>query len=111
MSRGRWARAAWWAIATVLACAGLIGSFTVTGDGDSDRLLPPVTLLLYLGVLLALAALSYAVHRTLLHEAPGDAGRGAAFDATLTGVFAAPTLYLAAVFVALIHDCTTGPGC
>jgi hypothetical protein len=109
VTRGRRLRTAWLVVASVLACAGLGES--LEAKDVSERDLNPTSLSLYLGVVLLLAAVSYAVHLALIREPPDTARRRALGDALLVGVLTGPTLLLVVALAAVIKDCSFGTGC
>jgi hypothetical protein len=109
VTRGRRLHTAWLLVASVMACVGL-GISLETKDVN-ERYLNPTSLVLYLGVVLLLAAISYAVHRALIHEPSQKARCGAVTDAALAGALTGPTLLLIVILAATIRDCSFGTGC
>jgi hypothetical protein len=102
-------RAGWLAAATVLACIGLGES--LGGKDTSERYLNPTSFSLYVGAVLLLASVAYAIHRLLFRESPQTARRRAAVDTLLTGFVTGPALLAAIVVVATIRECPFGTGC
>jgi multisubunit Na+/H+ antiporter MnhF subunit len=108
-TRGRVLRWAWLVIATIMACGGL--GVCLEAKDDGERYLNPTSLSLYLGVVILLAAVAYAIYRVLVREPPDTARRRAALDALLAGVVTGPALLLVIVLAATIRDCSFGTGC
>jgi hypothetical protein len=106
---GRRLHIAWLVVASVLACVGLGES--LEAKDVSERYLNPTSLSLYLGVVLLLAAVSYAVHRALIREPPDKSRRRAVADVMLAGALIGPTLLLAVILAGTIRDCSFGTGC
>jgi hypothetical protein len=106
MSRGL--RAAWLAIASLAAGAAL--GFGLGGGPDGESVVGARTALVFLSVLVVLAASSYAVERRFAKAAPDEARWQAALD-TLVACVVGPLLWLAVVVATTLQDCTFGPGC
>lgn len=102
-------RGAWLGSATIMACIGLGACLEAKDDGE--RYLNPTSLLLYLGVVILLVVVAYAIHRVLVGEPPDIARRRAAIDALLVGLVTGPALLLVIVLAATIRDCAFGTGC
>jgi uncharacterized membrane protein YfcA len=99
-------RAAWLVAATVLACGALGGAFDTRHI--SQRYL---SFLVYVGAVMLLVAVAYAVHRALIREPPDTARRKAAIDGLIAGFLTGPVLLAVIVLAATIRDCSFGTGC
>jgi drug/metabolite transporter (DMT)-like permease len=106
VNRGR--RAAWWAIAAVAAAAGVQLALAARHDAESFDSTRPV--LVFGSVLVLLAVIGYALHRTVAKAPPDEARRQAALDTVVAGI-AGPMLWLAIVLVQTLEECSFGPGC
>jgi drug/metabolite transporter (DMT)-like permease len=106
MNRGL--RAAWWAIAAVAATAGVALALAARHHAESFASARPV--LVFASVLVLLAVLSYALHRTIAKAPPDEARRQAALDTVVAGV-AGPMLWFAIAVVEAIRECSFGAGC
>jgi hypothetical protein len=96
-------------VASVAACLGLGWALFDHPDGHSA--VRPTAALRYLAVMLALAAVSYALHRRAFRASPPAARQSATLDAVLVGGCLAPLLFFVIVLVETIQECRFGDGC
>jgi hypothetical protein len=100
---------AWLVVASVAACLGLAWALFQHPDGHSAA--RPTAVFRYLAVMLALAAVSYALHRRAFRASPSAARQSATVDAVLVGGCLAPLLFFVLLLVETIHECGSGAGC
>jgi uncharacterized membrane protein len=95
-------RAAWLIIATILACAGLAFAVSTRDPRNGEPVINALSVSLYAGVLVALVAVGYAIHRRL---------ETAVVDMVVSGILLGPGILFAILIVSTIRECSFGSGC
>lgn len=109
MTLRRVLHALWILVASVVACVGI--GWALLQHPDAHSAVRPVAFLRYLGVIVALAVASYALHRRGFKTSPLISRERATRDTVLSAVGGGPVLFFLFLVVTTYLECHSDTSC